>query len=362
MGMAELVTILGGGNGAHAAAADMARRGFEVRMFEDEKFAGKMQKVFETKEIAQHGVLGEGVGKLSMVTTDIAEAVKGVKYIIMAVPAFGHSYYADLLIDHLEDGQIILILAGTFGSLIFWNKMKEREIKKDVVFAETYTLPYDTRLMGPGESMVMGIHEPVKTGVMPAKKTVEVLKELKKFYDVEAAESVIESGVFTLNPVVHVPGCIMNAERIELMEGEFWFSKEGITPCVGKVTEALDEERMEIIKKFGYKAVSVVDSLAAAGSVKTNIYEAITGNEQFGKIKGPDGLKNRYYTEDIPFGLVGWSVIAELIGVKTPVMDYLITIGSIAMEQDCRATGRKAKELGIAGMNLEQIKTYLYEG
>ena len=112
------------------AAADFARRGFEVRMFEDEKFAGKMQKVFETKQIIQHGVLGEGVGNLAMVTTDISEAVKGVKYIVIAVPAFGHSYYADLLVDHLEDGQIILILAGTFGSLIFWNKMKKKGIKK----------------------------------------------------------------------------------------------------------------------------------------------------------------------------------------------------------------------------------------
>ena len=37
--MGELVAVLGGGNGAHSAAADFARRGFEVRMFEDEKFA-----------------------------------------------------------------------------------------------------------------------------------------------------------------------------------------------------------------------------------------------------------------------------------------------------------------------------------
>ena len=138
--MAELVAVLGGGNGAHAAAADFARRGFEVRMFEDAKFAGKMQKVFETKQIVQHGALGEGIGNLAMVTTDIVEAIKGVKYIVIAVPAFGHSYYADLLIDHLEDGQKVLILAGTFGSLIFWNKMKQ----KGIAFAESYTLPYDT--------------------------------------------------------------------------------------------------------------------------------------------------------------------------------------------------------------------------
>ena len=124
----------------------------------------------------------------------------------------------------------------------------------------------------------------------------------------------------------------------------------------------IDEERMNIMKKLGYKAISVVDALGSSGSVKTNIYEAITKNEQFGKIKGPDGLKNRYFTEDIPFGLVGWSVIAKLTGVETPIMDALITIGSISMGQDCRKTGRTVEELGLSGMNIEQLKTYLYEG
>lgn len=43
-------------------------------------------------------------------------------------------------------------------------------------------------------------------------------------------------------------------------------------------------------------------------------------------------------------------------------MDALITIGSIAMGQDCRKTGRTVEELGLSGMNIEQLKTYLYEG
>ena len=29
------IAVLGGGNGAHAAAADLALRGFEVNMYED---------------------------------------------------------------------------------------------------------------------------------------------------------------------------------------------------------------------------------------------------------------------------------------------------------------------------------------
>ena len=39
------VAVLGGGNGAHAAAADLTMRGFEVHLYEDEKFAPNMKKV-----------------------------------------------------------------------------------------------------------------------------------------------------------------------------------------------------------------------------------------------------------------------------------------------------------------------------
>ena len=33
--MAKKVAVLGGGNGAHAAAADLTLRGYEVHMYED---------------------------------------------------------------------------------------------------------------------------------------------------------------------------------------------------------------------------------------------------------------------------------------------------------------------------------------
>ena len=45
-----------------------------------------------------------------MVTSNIEAAIKGVKYIIIPLPAFCPQIYAELLADHVEDGQIILLL------------------------------------------------------------------------------------------------------------------------------------------------------------------------------------------------------------------------------------------------------------
>lgn len=44
----NLIAVLGGGNGAHALAADLVNRGFEVNLYEMPKFKDNMKKVFET--------------------------------------------------------------------------------------------------------------------------------------------------------------------------------------------------------------------------------------------------------------------------------------------------------------------------
>ncbi len=146
--MSVSVAVLGGGNGGHAAAADFTFRGFEVHMYEDPRFASNMQKVFDTHKITMAGAAGNGEVTLAMVTSDLAQAIEGVKYIFLAVPAFAHADYAEKLVDVVQPGQIITILPGAFNSLLFWKKLKEKGVK-DVVVAETNTLPYATRLRPP---------------------------------------------------------------------------------------------------------------------------------------------------------------------------------------------------------------------
>lgn len=360
--MTKTIAIIGGGNGAHAAAVDMKKRDFTVRMYEDARFAGSMDKVFKTKEIVHTGMFGDGSVKVDMVTSDLAEAVKGATHIFVSVPAFAHKLYSKSLLPHFEDGQILLIFAGNFGSLVFRDAMKKAGFTKNVILAETYTLPYATRLLEPGKSAILTCTTPLLTGVLPAARTDEAMEMLKDMFQVKAAKSVLDSGLYSLNPVIHVPGCILNAGRIESQKGEYWFYREAITPGVGRVTEELDAERVAIVNALGYEAQSVMENLAAIGGVGNNVHEAITGSEQFAKIKGPDGYKNRYYAEDIPFGLVAWAAVAHAIGVETPVMDSLITLSNGLMEQDNWKVGRGLEEMGLTGMSKEQILDIVHNG
>jgi hypothetical protein len=44
------------------------------------------------------------------------------------------------------------------------------------------------------------------------------------------------------------------------------------------------------------------------------------------------------------------------------MMDALIALGSVIMEKDCRKEGRNLDHMGLKGLDLQQIKTYLNEG
>ena len=125
--MAVKVAVLGGGNGGHAAAADLSNRGFCVHMYEDARFAGNIKKVFDTHEITMAGAAGNATVKIGMVTSDLREAIQDVEFIFVAVPAFAHDVYARALAELVHPGQTVMVMPGTFDSLIFWKEFRKKD-------------------------------------------------------------------------------------------------------------------------------------------------------------------------------------------------------------------------------------------
>ena len=80
------------------------------------------------------------------------------------------------------------------------------------------------------------------------------------------------------------------------------------------------------------------------------------------QLRAPGILTNRWLTEDIPYGLATWSLLASQYGVETPIMRALVDIGSVVMGVDGWTVGRGPEELGIAGMDREELKEFLATG
>ena len=65
--MKKNIAILGGGNGAHTMAGDLALRGYGVRMWEDPAFIGRLSVLRDTLTIRCTGEVS-GNGKIEMLT------------------------------------------------------------------------------------------------------------------------------------------------------------------------------------------------------------------------------------------------------------------------------------------------------
>jgi len=372
-----LIAVCGGGNGGHAVAANLSLAGFKVNFFELPQFADSFEKVLRTKEIQIEGVSIDGMAKLNLATTDIQQAIKDAEVIFVITPAFGHKAMAEVCAPFVQDGQIIVLMPGSGGSLEFINIFKQKKVKREITFAESCTLPYGARLKGSGHVSVLINAVILPTGVFPSNRTAEVISKLKQFYPmIIPAKDVLEAAINNPNPVVHPVATLLSATRIEHSKGEFYLYAEGMTPSVARAYESLNQERLSICEALGYKLYHwdnlkfkdynlgeteeecryrILNTSMDAAFGKDGIYAGI-------KMKGPEHLKDRFVTEDVPYGMVLLSTLGNLLGVPTPTHDAVIQMASVINRTDYWKTGRGMKQLGLSKLDKKGLKNFLLEG
>jgi opine dehydrogenase len=357
------VAVMGGGNASHTIAADLSLKGLTVNLFEMERFAGAMRGVFETQEIEISGVAGAGRARLNRVTTDIREAVEGVEIIFIPLPGFAISPYAEILAPCLREDQIVLLMPGTLGSLEFRMILWSKGNREKVIVGETGGLPFATRLVGPGRVKTFHTRSVCGLATIPGNRVSHVYDRVKGLYPFAPKQTVVETGLGHLTPLLHPAGSLLNAGRIERSHGEFYMYEEGMTPSVVRVIESLDRERLEIGEGMGIPLPTAVDMMVESGyGPRGTLWESLNGSAGLTPVRGPDSLGSRYVTEDIPYGLVAWASLGHAVSVETPIMDALIEIGSAIMGRNCWKEGRNLETMGLVGLNVRQIKTYLETG
>ncbi|MHB8054123.1 MAG: NAD/NADP octopine/nopaline dehydrogenase family protein [Candidatus Aminicenantales bacterium] len=374
----NLVAVLGAGNGGHAVAAFLALSGFKVNFFELPEFASKFEKVAESGEIRVEGVLGANTARLNLATTDIARAVDGVETIFIVTPAFGHRLMAEVLAPHVRDGQIVCLMPGTGGSLEAAGIFRRLKAAKDVDLAESTTMPFGARLKEPGVVSLFAQALILPTGVFPAKRTSEIVPKLQRYFPmIIPAQDVLEAAINNPNPIVHPAAVLFSAAWIEHSHGDFYLYAEGLTPAVARAFEGLNRERIAICQAMDYRLYhwnNLDFESAALGDTEEECRLRILCSSMdacFGlnsilpglKMRGPADLRDRYITEDVPFGLVLNSTLGALLHIPTPTHDAVIQLASVINRTDYWKTGRGVKELGLLEMpEIGRLKAFLQNG
>lgn len=357
------VTILGGGNTAFAAAARLALRGFEVTLCELPDFQAAVAPIQASRTIHLDGVAETGAAGIDNVTTDIAEGVSASDLLLLIVPAYAHRGFAEACAPHLRGGQTVVLMPGTLGSLE-WSKILAERSVTGVTLAEVDTAPYVCRKTSPDAATIWGVVPHLGLGVLPAKATEKVRERLEPLFPgLIPYPDVLACGLSSLNPVVHPAGVLMNAGRVERSRGEFYFYEEGVSPSVARVIMQVDEERRRVGKALGHDLPPVNEGFHAAGfGPKGDLWETINGSRMLTALKAPGTLQNRWLTEDMPYGIATWSLLGAKFGVDTPLMRAFVDIGSVVVGFDAWERARSLEDLGIADLDLEELRTYVQTG
>ena len=184
------------------------------------------------------------------------------------------------------------------------------------------------------------------------------------FPAVEPRDDALDGALMNAGPIIHPPLIHMNAGPLEHFD-RWDIHNEGTQPSIRRVTTALDEERIAVRKNLGYGGYQfpLADHYRADGE------EWMYGRRSHKKLTDSgdwrekiDLTTHRYMLEDTEQGLAFLVSCAEYAGVPAPTARGLLALGSAINGRDFRRTGRTLENIGLAGMNRDELKRVLRDG
>ena len=353
------IAVLGGGNGSLAAAVDLTEQGHAIRLWRrNQAVAASTPNPITLKDHT-----GARPVTISLITSDIAEALKGADLIVSPAPATAHEDIAATLAPHLTAGQVVFLPPGTFGTYMMARAMKDEDNTADVSFAETGTLPWLTRKHGDDTIAITTRATRLPTGVLPLKNKDHALSVIRQaFPSVEDTGCALSGALMNAGPIIHPPLILMNAGPIEHFD--HWdIHNEGTQPAIRRVTTALDAERMAVREALGYGE----PHFPLADHYNTDQW--MYGNMAHDKLTDSGDWRerlilteHRYMREDVALGLAFIVSCADWIGVEAPTAKGLLALGSAICSEDFRQTGRTLETLGLATMTRLEMAEMLEVG
>jgi opine dehydrogenase len=320
----------------------------------------------------------------------VAEAVKGAGIIVIATPTFGHKPFFEKLIPCLEDGQVIHIFPDNFGTLILRKMMREAGCTKNVIIGGWSSSTYGSRVEMPGGVITHKIRVyyraiTLRGAAMPATDTEAFIESSKYLPSMDAVtegegavagDTVLDTGFSNVNPVLHCPGAILGVSTMENFgtifgEDKFKFSiySHAYCPSISQVQYTFYQEECTLADTIGvgiqpYEKEHFFSRENVLGQEYMGLDYLIPFDKQdpiqYGT--GPFTMENRYITEDIPVGCYVYQQLGDVYGVKTPVVDSMISLACAILGRDLTENGYTLEYIGIDNMTKEELNDYLRTG
>mmetsp|Transcript_39789 Transcript_39789/g.89309 ORF Transcript_39789/g.89309 Transcript_39789/m.89309 type:complete len:454 (+) Transcript_39789:56-1417(+) len=386
--MPRSVAICGGGNAAHCLAGLLTSnpRVSEVNILDTwEPEYVRFKDTLEANDYNFCVKFGLGMptrqGKINKISMDPAAVIPGMDMIIVSTPAFTHEMYLKAIKPYIKDGAIVMILVAQGGSDWCLRSCLGEELCSKITFCTCENLPWSCRVDEFGKAgIILNTKASTKVAALPSEATDFACNLLNTLIATEQPE---EDGKIPIHPVfepmANVLSCtLMNLNSLihtSLSYGRFcdWTEskvypeppllylgvEERGASAVAGVSADLCNIRDAILARYPdmdlSRVMSVYDFYIAcyADNIKdhTDISTVLKTNRGYETLKIPmkeveggyiPDFGMRYYTEDIPYGLLVTRGVAEILGVDTPMMDTIITWAQEKMGKEYLVDGKVA--------------------
>src|SRR5215210_7970687 len=160
------VTIIGEGAGGAAAVAELAHSGHEVALCDGS--LGALAAFQQAGGIEYEGVLGEGLARPRLMTSDLAPALEGCEAVVCTLPASSHAEVALALAeaDLRYDVPVVLNPGRAGGALEFRAAFQARRAPAPPI-AELSALTCVARKYQPQRVTISATAKQVRVAVLP---------------------------------------------------------------------------------------------------------------------------------------------------------------------------------------------------
>jgi opine dehydrogenase len=354
------VAILGGSNGAFAAAADLALAGHRVRLWRRRPddvapLTGGITLAAEQRQ---------GPARLDAVTADLAEAVRDADVVVALLPASTHEDLGRRLAGVLTERQVLLLGAATLGSFVIAREIARAGKRQPLAVAEAGTLPYLARKTGPAAvaAPVRAANLPV--GVFPAARAKDALTRVRELFPAtRPCLDAVDVALTNVGPVLHPPLVLVNAGAID--RGKFDIHAAGTTESARKLIDAVDAERVASRKGWGfpaphYEMATYYDpARAAEGLYGAGAKEKLVASGLWSEVLTPE---HRYVTEDVELGLPFLESAARSVSVSSSATSGLLGVFGALLGRPLAGHGRDLDHLGLGELTLREVRELFHDG
>ncbi|RLJ20503.1 NAD/NADP octopine/nopaline dehydrogenase [bacterium endosymbiont of Escarpia laminata] len=328
------IAICGGGNVAHVLAGLLSqKKGLEIRVLTRKPgLWGESIRVLDDQNRST-------TGRPHLISNQASEVIPGADLVILTLPAYARAAVLETVAPHLTGNVWVGSFPGSGG--FDWLAQKALQgASASVSIFGAQRVPYISRIIHYGRE-VFG--SPKKEGIaiasIPQSRCSEIASILEEILQmpVSCLNNFLEITLATSNPILHPPRMYTLFRDYE--KGRSWQEPilfyEGWDDAASELLIRMDREVHDIFARIPLDLSYILPLLEHYGVGNAQeLTRKICGIASFRGIPTPmlkteDGFipdfQSRYFTEDIPFGLLIIKGVAAITDTTTPAIDTVLT-------------------------------------